>query len=456
MTTTHWRNAITGDFAKAGKWSDGRPGIKDDAVIAATGADYTVKVISADAAHVITLDSANATLLEKAQGSLHVGTLNIEAGTAVFNAANTIGKIVMTAGEVEISNNAALGGADISISRQAILAATANVEISNDIDESLLQATFAVKNGATFKMDGGLSFDTRDAATLNFTGLGIHGKGDGSGIIDLDGAIGAMSAHTTVVIEGATLGSSVANNANFDSFLSNALHMDIETNGVLDLTHQGNVAIQMLLGTGEILNSGAREALTFDQYSFGGFTKGDFDITLNGGGEFGGTIALNPGDRIHVIAGAVLHALFEGAAPAIDLEDPQGFSNGELSFEGAIFDGAGPAVDLGTGQDNNLILDHNFVGTITNFGGRNGGADTITFSDESGKGVPSLQYNPNEAGTGGELIVQYGAEPAYTLQLEGTYTLSDFTVDPGDSNQVACSAEQSSPHVPAHVLDALV
>src|ERR1700753_4349391 len=75
MTTTHWRNAITGDFAKAGKWDDGVPGIQDDAVIPATGADYTVKVISADAAHALTLDSTDATLLEKAQGSLHVGTL---------------------------------------------------------------------------------------------------------------------------------------------------------------------------------------------------------------------------------------------------------------------------------------------------------------------------------------------------------------------------------------------
>ncbi len=55
--STNWRKAATGDFAKKGKWDNGRPGIHADAVIAATGADYVVKVISADAAHSLTLNS---------------------------------------------------------------------------------------------------------------------------------------------------------------------------------------------------------------------------------------------------------------------------------------------------------------------------------------------------------------------------------------------------------------
>ncbi|HEY1708505.1 MAG TPA: hypothetical protein VGG10_09595 [Rhizomicrobium sp.] len=106
-----------------------------------------------------------------------------------------------------------------------------------------------------------------------------------------------------------------------------------------------------------------------------------------------------------------------------------------------------------------MTVDHNFVGTITNFGGHNGGTDTITFADpnDAGKVAPSIQYEPNEAGTGGELIVQYGADPAYVLSLIGSYSQNDFAVDPHNSLQIDCSAEQMlSPQVPAHVVDALV
>ena len=91
MSTTSWRKAVTGDFAQAIKWSGGVPDADTDALIAATGAAYNVKVTSADAAHSLTLDSADATLLEKPGGSLDLDTLNIESGTAVLTQANTIG-----------------------------------------------------------------------------------------------------------------------------------------------------------------------------------------------------------------------------------------------------------------------------------------------------------------------------------------------------------------------------
>ncbi|HEY1707655.1 MAG TPA: hypothetical protein VGG10_05280 [Rhizomicrobium sp.] len=414
MTTTNWRSAVTGDFAKSGKWSDGRPGIKDDAVIAATGAAYTVKVISADAAHVLTLDSANAKLLEKGQGSLHVGTLNIERGTAVLTTANTIGKILMTHGSLDFSNSAALGNAAISIDTggskiPCILAATATAEIANDI--TMNQGTIAVDNGATLKLDGTLAFNTVFSQYISFGSASA--KPDGSSVVDLDGTLGAMDAHTFITISGATLGSSIAQSSEFDTLISNAQQVNIEANSVLDLTHQDGITLQLATGQGQILNSGAHEALTLIGSSVGGI-KGDFDVTLDGGG-IGGTIALSTGDAIHVVNGGELTAHFEGNEPAIDLQDPSG-SEGVLSFIGATFDGVGPTVDLGTGHDNIMMIDHNFIGTIINFGGHNGSTDFITFQGEAGKGVPSLQYQPNEAGTGGELIVQYGTELAVSFQ----------------------------------------
>lgn len=457
MTTTHWRNAVTGDFAKAGKWNDGKPAIKDDAIIATTGADYMVKVISADAAHTLTLDSVNATLLEKAQGSLHVGTLNIEAGTAVLTTANTIGSIVMTGGELEFSTGAALGDATISLAKQAILAATASAEVSNNITLVYPQASFAVHNGSTLTLDGSLSFDTLNAETLNFVGINANGKGDGTGVVDLDSTIGAMSAHNSLVIKGVTLGTSIADNSGFDSFLSQMQSFQIETNGRLDLTHQNNVTLENFDGVGALVNTGPHEDITLNDPAFGGNITGDFDLSMDGG-EVGGTMTLQPGDAIHVIDSGVILSHFDGDAPAIDLEDAGTFSGGNLRLTGLSYSGTAPTVDMGTGQNNSLTIDHTFTGIISNFGGHNGGTDHIFFDDLSGatSSTITFQYVPNESGTGGQLTVTYGGLPAFTLNLEGSYTQGDFTEGTDRNYEINCSAEQSSPHVPAHAVDALI
>ncbi|HEY1707975.1 MAG TPA: hypothetical protein VGG10_06900 [Rhizomicrobium sp.] len=459
MTITHWRNAVTGDFAKAGKWDDGRPGVKDDAVIAATGADYTVKVISVDAAHTLTLNSADATLLEKGHGSLHVGTLNIEAGTAVLTAANTIGNIVMTGGELEFSSGAALGDAAIAISKQAILAATASVEISNNIMTTYPGANFAVRNGATLKLDGELMFGTFTSETLNFIGTNPNGKGDGTGIIDVDGTIGTMSPHTLLMIKGVTLGSSIANNGGFDAFLSNTQSATLVNNGGLDLTGQNNVVMHLISdASAHVINSGPLENFTLNSAGYSGEIQGDFSLTTVGS-IIGGTIALDSGDQIHVIGGTDFSgAHFEGGALTVSLDN--GTSGGSLVFANilhtATFSGTAFTADLGTGQNTSLAIDHTFAGAIVDFGGHNGGTDHIIIPDEQGNGAPTLQYEPDEAGTGGQLVVTFANEPAFSLNLVGHYTQGDFTVHPSTPNEIDCSAEQSAPHVPAHIVDALI
>ncbi|HEY1709187.1 MAG TPA: hypothetical protein VGG10_13035 [Rhizomicrobium sp.] len=450
MTTTHWRNAVTGDFAKAGKWDDGRPGIKDDAFIAATGPDYIVKVVGADAAHALTLDSADATLKEKTHGSLHLGVLNIEAGTAVLTTANTIGNIALSGGDLKFSDGAALGDAAIAVSHQATLSATANAEIANSI--MVTGATIAVSNDATLKLDGEMTFDTSLAERLNFIGNNANGAADGSGVTDMDGSIGAMSAHTFLLINGATLGSSIAQSGALDTLLTNAQTIDLESNSVLDLTGQNNLILHSFGGTGELVNTGARENVTIFNGSFGGTTTGDFDLTIEGT-SIGGTIALKPGDKIQVIGGTdFLKTHFQGDAPPIVLSNSNG---GALTFDGDTYSGAGPAVDLGTGHNVNLSIDHGFIGTISNFGGHNGGGDTIILLDATDQ-TPSLEYQPNADGTGGELIVQYATAPEYDLNLIGSYSQGDFTVNPGDPSHIHCSAEQSALRFPVHEVDALI
>jgi hypothetical protein len=203
-----------------------------------------------------------------------------------------------------------------------------------------------------------------------------------------------------------------------------------------------------------ILNSGAHDNLNLVGATFNGTIKGDFTLTSEGGG-FGGTIALKAGDQIHAVGTngfADLH--FVGDAPAIDLENQSGTNGGtQLNLIHVTSSGAAPAIDMGTGQNNTLFLEDSSIGTISNFGGHNGGTDTLILDEGGGHGQPTLQYNPNEAGTGGELIVTYMGGPTISLELAGHYTQSDFT---GNFAEIECSAEQSSPQVPVHVVDALI
>ncbi|HEY1706654.1 MAG TPA: hypothetical protein VGG10_00205 [Rhizomicrobium sp.] len=454
-STTNWRDAVTGDFAKAHKWDDGKPGIKSDAVIAATGADYVVKVIGADAAHILTLDSADATLNEKGQGSLHAGRLAIESGTAILTTTNAIGSIAMTGGELKFSNAAALGDAAISIGQTAKLSAIASAEIANNIVIDG-QATFTVGHGQTLAMDGAFTFDPSSANRLNFLSNG-HGSGPG-GVIDVNdtGSVGAVAAHCFLTIDGVTLGSSVAGSSFFNTFVSSAQSVVIDS-GALDLTNQNDISLARLFGDGDVVNTGGRENLVLSDPQFGGTLEGDFNIRLEGG-SLAATAALKAGDTIHVIGGGDIGANFVGDAPAIELKASHG--NGILSLEGSTFNAAPPAVDMGTGQNNELRLDHTFNGTISDFGGHNGGTDVIVIGDEDSTSDWSLQYDPNASGTGGELVVQSGMGPiVVTLNLEGSYSQGDFVLNARSLFlEIDCSSEQSSPHTPeiTHIVDALI
>jgi hypothetical protein len=202
------------------------------------------------------------------------------------------------------------------------------------------------------------------------------------------------------------------------------------------------------------LNSGPHEHLTAAFISLSGGVTGDFDLTVDAG-AFGGTLALSSGDTIHVTEACQFDDVhFESPALTIDLEDSVG--GGTLWLTGATFSGTAPAIDLGTGQNSSLSIDHTFGGTISNFGGHGGGTDHIFIDDVTDSADPTLHYKPNEAGTGGELIVKYETMPAFVLNFEGTYTQDDFKIDPKNGAEIDGSAEQSSPQVPVHVMDALI
>ncbi|HEY1708218.1 MAG TPA: hypothetical protein VGG10_08120 [Rhizomicrobium sp.] len=454
LGTTNWNMAVTGNFATGGNWAHGTPDTNADAVVAATGAAYIVKVSSADVAQTLTVDSADATLLEGGNGSLTLGTLDVAAGTVLLTTANTLNAIVLAGGTLEFSNSAALGDAPIQFYGDGALSPTADVQIANEIEYSQT-ATFGSANGVTLKLDSGLD----DPKQINFIGNDANGKANGSGVVDLDGPLSISNGFTNVLIGGVTLATSIANNITFSVFVSEAQTVDIAQYGVLDLSQQNNVTVHGLSGDGEIVNMGPNETFTIESYIpgtvdvFQGEIKGDFNIKMYDI-AFSGTIALSPGDFIAVRdSGNFEHAEFIGAAPTIQLDKRT--SDGSLDLTNTTFDGAAPAIGMGVGQNNSLYIDHSFAGSIVNFGGHNGGTDHIFIADEAGLGVPTLQYEANAQNTGGVLVVQYGPAPAFDLNLVGTYTQADFTVDANNSTEIDCSAEQSSPHVPAH-LDSLI
>ncbi|HEY1708219.1 MAG TPA: hypothetical protein VGG10_08125 [Rhizomicrobium sp.] len=431
-----WANAVTGDFAKAHKWNGGRPNIETDAIIDATGADYVVKVISADAASTLTISSANALLQERGHGSLDVGTLNIASGAVALTTANTIGSIAMTGGELKFASAAALGSGAISVGNMATLSAIDSAEIANAIAISGT-ATVTVGHGETLTLDGALTFDTRARATLIFGSNG-HGSGD-RGAIDLGaGSMGPLVKPLNIDISGVTLESSTPDDVFFKAFLADGV--TITNGGVLDLTNQDNLVAFADVVKSEVINRGPLEQLTLGANLYGGTVAGDFDIKAESLYSYNSTFALQSGAIIHVLGDAQLNQThFVGDAPAIDLEPGYYYSPTDFNLENTTSDGAGPAVDMGVGGNVRLEIDSTFTGTISNFGDHGDGTNGIELEVSYSEGTPTLTYQPNADGTGGELIVQYGPTSSIALNLRGTYTQSDFT---WNYDEIECSGGQ--------------
>jgi hypothetical protein len=93
MAAIHWKSAISGDWATAANWSSGTvPGAGDDVTISVAGT-YTVTITDNEAAHSLTLDDADATVVigNGGNNTFTVGTtLSLTAGTLQLNQGATI------------------------------------------------------------------------------------------------------------------------------------------------------------------------------------------------------------------------------------------------------------------------------------------------------------------------------------------------------------------------------
>src|SRR5215471_4326566 len=77
-----WNTAASGSWGTAANWSNGVPTSSLDALINATGAAYTVSLVSAAVANSLVINSSNATLAAGSDDSLTItGALTVDAGS---------------------------------------------------------------------------------------------------------------------------------------------------------------------------------------------------------------------------------------------------------------------------------------------------------------------------------------------------------------------------------------
>ncbi len=131
---THWIAGVSGNWDNAAYWSGGAvpEGPAIDPTIAALGT-YTVTLSTAHMIDVFTLNSAGATFLEKASGSLNVGQLTFLSGTAILKGANTVLDTVLSGGTVQLGANGALGAGVLTFTGGHLFATT-DISLSNFLE----------------------------------------------------------------------------------------------------------------------------------------------------------------------------------------------------------------------------------------------------------------------------------------------------------------------------------
>jgi PEP-CTERM motif len=250
--TSTWSAAASGNWLDAVNWSpntffpnNGNGGVNYDAIINATGANYTVTLNGSVTVDSVTLDSANATLshtvgtLTSALTTLTAGTLNVNGGT-------------ISGGNINVGP---AGTLSFGTSVNSLLT---GVAVNGDL-------TLAVSS-ARVRIGGGTTFGTAHLAA-NSSEIGFLAGATMNGAIVIEGAGGldrlvGMSTAGTLTI-GAT--GSIRNNA---GVLSNgSIGAGNQFGAAMALVNQGLISSQVSARTMTInpatsfANSGVIEAI---------------------------------------------------------------------------------------------------------------------------------------------------------------------------------------------------
>ena len=206
MSSISWVSAVSGDWATGSNWSGGVvPTATDDVTIALSGA-FTVSITTPVAANSLTLNNAQATVIDTGSLSL-TGALNLTAGTFDLNTGGSIvGGTIIDSG----SHLSCGGGTLNGVTYQGQLNLTAggqSVTIVNGITLSGVGGTGQANintNNATINFQGTQSFNNASVSLANSSINVTDPSGTGATLtIGVNTVIGSFNANTINTINDA-------------------------------------------------------------------------------------------------------------------------------------------------------------------------------------------------------------------------------------------------------------
>ena len=173
VTAINWKSGINGDWSTAADWAGGKvPGAADDVTIAAAGS-YTVTIYYTQRANSLTLNAANAKVVDSGQLTLGT-TLSVAAGTFTLS-----------------------GGGDI-----------VGGTISTSGSGSFL-STGGTLSGVTYQ--GALTLGASSSLFLQGSNVFVGAGGTGAGTINMSGTNANLYVEDKTTLDNATLTIGAAN-----------------------------------------------------------------------------------------------------------------------------------------------------------------------------------------------------------------------------------------------------
>jgi autotransporter-associated beta strand protein len=305
MATITWKNPVTGDWTAASDWSISVPTSTDDAVIGQIG-NYVVTITSADVANSLTFNAPGATLFETGTGSLSMaGSLAVDSGTAILDAANTIGGgVTLNGGELAVGTGAALGAGSLTINGGEFLG------VSNEtLPNRLIMSgsfTLAAAHGTTLDLGGAAPWVLTES-TGSAIAFGTPGQ---DGVVvwhTLPGSTITNVGASLLKVQGGTL---KAGDGSFGFLTSDVLGTIVESGGTIDLA--GFVSfITALQGQGTVTDSGAATTLTLNNANFAGTLSGPLSLDFVGPNTLAGNSLYTGGTTVGAAATLTNDGLFD-------------------------------------------------------------------------------------------------------------------------------------------------
>jgi fibronectin-binding autotransporter adhesin len=330
MALINWKNGTNGSWSDATQWDLGRePLATDDATIAASAnSTYQVELVAGSVAASLTLNDAQAFLVENSAADLAIGgALTLDAGLIELEATsgNSFGSISISGGQLEAADGA-LGGADVTLSGGELTAL--NGDISSNIS-IMGSATIDASAGTTATFGaGGWLINGPAGTTLTFGTSTRNGTvawsstGEVSTDYDIDVAFGTLQA---------------ANGSNLLEFDAGTT---VASGATIDLHGFSTILEGPLSGAGDIVDSAdASPTLTLDDGDFTGAIDGDIAV------DFGGNTILE-GDNTYT-GGTTIEAGVQ-----LTVLGPAGVIGGTLADNGELLDESGDVTGVISGSGN--------------------------------------------------------------------------------------------------------